>query len=127
MSSQPSQHSVGTRVLVVDHDPMMREVCREALESGGYGVELASSGAEARALFENRPASLVLCDIFMPSQDDCDTIPVLTRASRGPRVIAISGGAGDMLKVARLLGADAVLVKPFEDDDLMSVVSSLDD
>ena len=119
----PGQHR--PRVLVVDDDVAIREMCTRILEEEGYSVETACNGDEARRAFESRPASLVICDIFMPDRDGFETISGLRREYRGLKIIAMSGGSSTMLDLAKGLGADALLPKPFGTDGLLDLVRPL--
>lgn len=105
------------RILVIDDDPLISGWCRQALEMEGYEVAEASNGVEGLALFRERPAAVVLCDIFMPEKDGLETILALRQESAGPKIIAMSGGGlGGLVSfnvAARQLGAVRTLQKPF--------------
>jgi DNA-binding NtrC family response regulator len=71
---------------------------------------------------------MVITDILMPDGDGLEVITELKRAQPSVRVIAMSGGgshlrAAECLKFARGLGAHAVLLKPFNREQLIDVVS----
>ena len=67
---------------------------------------------------------VVITDIIMPEQEGIDTIIQIRRERPGIKIIAISGGGRirniDFLEMAQSLGADEVLAKPFEADELLS-------
>jgi CheY-like chemotaxis protein len=114
------------RILVVDDDPNLRAAIRRMLEPEGFEVEEASDGWDALRAFRARPADLVLCDVFMPEMDGLDVLRELAREFSGARVVAMSGGGFrgtmNLLPVAQHLGAAAVLYKPFERAELLTVV-----
>lgn len=117
----------GARVLVVDDDDAIRHLCRVVLESAGYVVSVAANGADALRLVREMPMDLVVCDIFMPEMDGIETISELGKHWQACKVIAISGGSGDLpdfLPVARHLGALRTLAKPFTPLALLSAVGS---
>jgi DNA-binding NtrC family response regulator len=62
----------------------------------------------------------------MPEQEGVQTIPEMRKAKPDAKIIAISGGGRigntDFLKIARHLGAMAVLAKPFDADELLALV-----
>ncbi len=58
---QPAQ-----TVLVVDDDPMVRELLKYSLTSGGLTVDMASDGIEALAYLSQKTPDLILLDRFMP-------------------------------------------------------------
>ena len=116
------------RILVVDDRAELRDFMQVALARAGYDVVLARNGAEALAVQRERSAELVITDIFMPEVDGIELIDRLRAAYPGTRVIAISAGVPglqDYLKVARQIGCDATLAKPFGAEALLRVVGSV--
>jgi FixJ family two-component response regulator len=65
---------------------------------------------------------VVLCDLFMPDMDGLEVIGQLRRAQA--RVVAMSGGFGDMdlLGTAKLLGAVQALQKPFTQQEIIETI-----
>ena len=114
------------RILVVDDDPNLRTAIRRMLEPEGFEIEEASDGRNAMRAFRARPADLVLCDVFMPEKDGLEVLRELAREFSGARVVAMSGGGFrgrmNLLPMAQGLGAAAVLYKPFERAELLTVV-----
>jgi CheY-like chemotaxis protein len=114
------------RILVVDDDPNLRTAIRRMLEPEGFEIEEASDGRNAMRAFRARPADLVLCDVFMPEKDGLEVLRELAREFSGARVVAMSGGGFrgtmNLLPMAQGLGAVAVLYKPFERAELLTVV-----
>jgi CheY-like chemotaxis protein len=114
------------RILVVDDDPNLRTAIRRMLEPEGFEIEEASDGRNAMRAFRARPADLVLCDVFMPEKDGLEVLRELAREFSGARVVAMSGGGFrgtiNLLPVAQGLGAAAVLYKPFERAEILTVV-----
>ena len=118
------------RVLVIDDNPDMRDATRDILEGAGYAVDLASDGALGLVLQRARPADIVITDIFMPNQDGIETIARLRSEFPRVKVIAMSGG-GELVKgksylsVAAEIGADRLLAKPFQPEQLLGAVREL--
>jgi CheY-like chemotaxis protein len=118
------------RVLVADDDAWLRRAACFTLAAAGFEVTEASSGAGAAgAAFRGRPDA-VLCDLLMVGDDGLSLIGELRCACPSVKVIALTGGDGfqgqaDMLRVARLLGADAVLRKPFVPDALLKALGEV--
>lgn len=75
------------RILVVDDEPDIRRICRILLETGGYTVLEAATGAEAVEQLRQHPElDLILMDIMMPElggYDACSRHPVVFH-SPGP-------------------------------------------
>jgi two-component system response regulator (stage 0 sporulation protein F) len=114
------------RILIVDDEDSVRALLRIALEEAGYDVSEAATAETAVALYEARPADLVITDIFMPEADAMAKILDLVHRNPTMKVIAVSGAASEdtAVGIAKLLGARQVLQKPFMIKDLLDVVQS---
>src|SRR5688500_16627584 len=86
------------RVLVVDDNAVNRQLATAHLRAAGYGVALASTGAEALEAFANAPADLVLLDIVMPDLDGFETCK---------RLRALPGGQDTPIVFLTALSDDA--------------------
>jgi CheY-like chemotaxis protein len=118
------------RILLVDDVPAVRLSIRAALEATGYQVIEAADGKEALSLLDSQVVDLIVTDLWMPNLDGVELLKCLRAANANIRVIAISGGG--MRKpidvsaaLAQTWGADAVLYKPFDNDDLVSEIKRL--
>jgi len=116
-------------VLVVDDDPLFREIARETLAQAGHRVAVAEDGGGALAAAKERP-DVAIVDMLMPNRDGLETIGDLRDAWPGLKVIAVSAGArllepDLLLRAAKALGADATLVKPVAGDRLIEAVEAL--
>ncbi|SMF18913.1 Response regulator receiver domain-containing protein [Tistlia consotensis] len=104
-------------VLVIDDDPDMRALIAATLESAGYQVLTSENGREAVATLIETPVDLVITDLFMPEFDGLEVIRAIRDCADHLPILAISGSSAyvtmDYLPIAHLLGADAVLPKPF--------------
>ena len=118
------------KIVVIDDDILCnRMVCR-ILESSGYEVRAAFTGAEGLKLFMHERPDLVITDLYMPEKDGLETIMELRRADGKIRILAISGGSlniniDDMLNAAEMFGADAVMAKPFQLEIFLQRVKGL--
>lgn len=116
------------RVLVVDDEPLGRDVCRRLLERDGYDVRTADGGVAALNAMTGPPPDVVLLDVNMPGLDGfavCRAIKV-NPATRFTPVIIVTG-AGDRAHRLRGIdaGADDFLSKPVDGDELRARVRSL--
>ncbi len=118
------------RILLVDDVPAVRLSIRATLEAAGYQVLEASDGKEALSLLDSQVVDLIVTDLWMPNLDGVELLKCLRAANANIRVIAISGGG--MRKpidvsaaLAQTWGADAVLYKPFDNDDLVGEIKRL--
>jgi DNA-binding response OmpR family regulator len=116
------------RILIIDDEELLRETIAQVLDDAGFDTRAASDGEEGIAEFRKSPSDLVITDILMPTKEGIETIRELRRLSSGVKIIAMSGG-GNLLKtsyldVARQLGANVVLRKPFEMRALLDAVNN---
>ena len=113
-------------VLLIEDDATTAWQISGYLRGGGHQVRVAGNGVAGLALFAQEAADLVIADIFIPEKDGLEVIRELRARSPELPVIAISGGgsvpAGDVLRLARVLGASEVLAKPVSRSDLLSAV-----
>ena len=112
-------------VLVVDDEPMVREVVARYLERDGVRVHEASDGDQAVAwLAANHPA-LVVLDVMLPGVDGLSLLRRL-RADGDVPVILLTARAEEVDRVVGLeLGADDYVVKPFSPRELAVRVRNL--
>jgi hypothetical protein len=114
------------RILIADDEPGVRGFLRTVLESGGYTVVEAANGKQALQEVRAGDVDLVITDLVMPEQEGIETIRAVRRDRPGVKVIAISGAfGGEFLKVAKYMGADAVLNKPVSADLLLATVQQM--
>lgn len=119
----------GCRCIVVDDDEAVRETLAGTLAQAGYSVRVAEDGLQALKLHAAEAADIVITDIVMPEMEGIEMILELRRRDPAVRILAISGGClrqdGDLLRYAEVLGADAVLAKPFRRAELLAVLADL--
>ncbi|MEI8395512.1 MAG: response regulator [Rhodospirillaceae bacterium] len=120
-----------TRILVVEDALEVRVSITASLEEAGFVVDEAADGAVALALLERQPCDLMITDLWMPNMDGLDLLKRLRAINPKLPVIAISGGAPRRAPIdysvalADTFGADRVLHKPFDNDDLVDEVKKL--
>ena len=115
--------SFATTVLVVDDDPTIRLVCRLNLELDGFHVLEAGNLTDARAAIETGTPDVLLLDVRVGIEDGIAFLHELKRAQPDFPVALVTGSArGDELLGA---GADAVITKPFELEQLRVTVEEL--
>jgi CheY-like chemotaxis protein len=117
------------RVLVVDDNPDMRSFVKLVLERAGFDVQVAADGQRALDLQRERPADVLITDIFMPESDGIELIARFKSGFPQVKIIAMSGGGHvskkDYLPVAKEIGADGVLQKPFAAGTLLRILQDL--
>lgn len=114
------------KVLVVDDSISIARQLTKMVE--GFGeyevVGHAKNGAEAVKLFKTLQPDVVLMDIVMPMMDGIQSLRTLMRLDPEARVVVISsmGGVGQKVEEAIRLGARSVISKPFEEEQVRSVL-----
>jgi CheY-like chemotaxis protein len=115
----------GARVLVVDDEETIRQLAADALSDEGYDVLEAANGAAALTLAREFPPAVIVLDMRMPVLDGWQ-FTAHYRSFPAPRApIVCMTAARDAKAWAQEIGADAVLAKPFDLDDLVNTVSQL--
>ena len=112
------------KILVIDDDHLVRYTLSKILSSNGHQVTTASDGQRAMTVLRDELPDVVVTDIIMPEQEGIETIVKIRHDHPEIKIIAISGGGRirnvDFLEMARSLGADEVIQKPFEAEELLS-------
>jgi CheY-like chemotaxis protein len=118
------------RVLVIDDDQIVREMISRMLKGAGYEVLEATNGATGLAVVASGiNIDLVITDIIMPEKEGIETIHELKRDFPEMKILAISGGgkgeSKNYLTIARSVGANSTLGKPFVKQELLDSVNGI--
>jgi CheY-like chemotaxis protein len=115
------------RVLVIDDDAAMRRMVVRTLSAKGYDVAEAENGQDGLEAMERAKPAVVITDILMPKTEGIETITKAKERFPKTKIIAMSGGGISrnlmFLDVARALGVDATLAKPFRPAELVEAVA----
>jgi len=118
-----------SRILVVEDDDQLRTMLKLLLTSAGHDVTEASDGAGVCDMHQRNPFDVIITDLVMPGIEGLGVITELRRRDPAVRIIAISGAgqgrAEEYLKIAKKLGAQLVLSKPFSNEEFLKAVSSV--
>ncbi len=113
------------RVLVVDDEPVVREVVTAYLRRDGLVVDEAADGPTALRLVETFRPDLVVLDVMLPGVDGFTILQQLRRAGEVP-VILLTARAEEPDRVLGLeMGADDYVVKPFSPRELAARVRTV--
>jgi DNA-binding response OmpR family regulator len=121
---RPDNSKMST-VLVVDDEPIVREVVVRYLERDGHRTLEAASGDEAARLLEHDPPSLVVLDVMLPGIDGFELCRRIRASSDLPIVLLTARGEEADRIVGLELGADDYLTKPFSPRELAVRVRNL--
>jgi signal transduction histidine kinase len=126
LRTRPLQEdSTTARILVVDDEPVLREMTAEMLTGRGYEVLTAGDGVEALEIYRREwgTISLVVLDLVMPRLGGLETFRRLTGMDRKARILLCSGQThSQQAHQAVLEGAIGLLPKPFGIAELLGWV-----
>ena len=115
-------------VLVVDDQPVLRELMADALTAAGYDVITAGNGARALDRVRHLRPDVIVLDIMMPVVDGFGFLEAYGQevaANSAPVVVVSATLSTDVVRRLHELGVSAWLSKPFDLDELVSCVQRL--
>ncbi len=116
------------KILIIDDDEIILNVFNRFLTGKGHDVTVAPDGRKGLRALEREAVDLVITDIMMPETDGLEVVMAIRGKGTDIPVIAISGGMHampmDFLPMAKKFGAEQVLYKPVELDDLLAAVNN---
>src|SRR4051812_12551298 len=111
-----------TTVLVIDDEPQIRRVVRNALRNDATEVIEAESGAQGIDIAAAKRPHLIVLDLGLPDIDGANVCREIRKWSQSP-IIVLSARHSDVEKVALLdSGADDYMTKPFSTSELQARV-----
>jgi two-component system, OmpR family, response regulator ResD len=113
------------RVLVVDDEPMVREVLSRYLERDGFEVESAADGELALEAFEARRPDLVLLDLMLPRVDGFEVFRRIRASAPSPVIMITARGDVTDRIVGLETGADDYVSKPFSPAEVVARVRAV--
>jgi DNA-binding response OmpR family regulator len=112
-------------ILVVDDEPVVRDIVVRYLRRDGFTTLEAGNGHDARALITEREPSLVVLDVMLPGIDGLDLCRWIRRQSELP-VILLTARVDETDRIIGLeLGADDYVTKPFSPRELTARVRAV--
>lgn len=114
-----------SKILVVDDEPMVREVLSQYLTSDGFDVVEAGDGDAAVAAVSDSNPDLVLLDLMLPKRNGLDVLSFIRSTTKLP-VILLTARGDEIDRVRGLeAGADDYVVKPFSAREVVARVRSV--
>jgi len=117
------------KILLIDDDPQILDLLQDVLTEAGHECCCAANGAIGFKALEESPFDLVVTDLIMPVAEGLETIMKIRSYGNHVPILAISGGIpwmpDDFLPMAKSLGADRTLSKPFEIGKFLQLVQEL--
>ena len=116
---------MSVKVLAIDDSRTIRELLRSALVAEGFTYECAVDGMDGVEKFSDFDPDVVITDINMPKLEGVGVVDTVRGEAVGatdPVVVLTAEYSGDKKARARAAGATGWMVKPFDDDSLISVL-----
>ena len=112
-------------MLVVDDEPIVRDVVVRYLERDGFETLIAADGDAARILIEEREPALVVLDVMLPGLDGLSLCRWIRERSNLPVILLTARGEEADRIVGLELGADDYVTKPFSPRELSARVRAV--
>jgi len=118
-----SMERVKARILVIDDDDLIRSIFKEILEEQGYTVVVADSTAKGLAYIVQRDFDLIFLDLKMSETDGAEILRQMKGIKDELPVVIITGYPdSEMMERAMEQGPLGVMLKPFDDSDIVAAV-----
>jgi len=112
-------------ILVVDDDPVARDLLRRHLSRGGYRVEVATNGEEAMRLAREISPDAITLDVLMPQMDGWTVLAALKEDPELEKIPVAMLSIVDDRHIGYSLGASDYLTKPIDREKLLAVLARL--
>jgi CheY-like chemotaxis protein len=115
-------------ILLVEDEPVIRELVSSMLSDGPVDVVCAADGVEGLKLAKSRPFNLILMDVVLPKLDGVSVCRILKSdpaTSAVPLYMLTAKAKKADMESATLAGADGYIQKPFKGTELMALVDRL--
>lgn len=112
------------RILLTDDDPQVRTMMASLLAMRGHHVEEAQAAREAIEMHRQAPFDLIVTDLVMKEMDGTELLRRVRALTPQTPIIAISGARQGRiyLNMAKLIGAERILAKPFSGEEFLEAV-----
>lgn len=115
-------------ILLVEDEPVIRELVRSMLSDGEVQVETAENGMEGLKLARTRKFDLILLDVVLPQMDGitvCRMLKADPFTSQVPLYMLTAKSRKSDIELATKAGANGYIHKPFRSAELMDLVLKL--
>jgi DNA-binding response OmpR family regulator len=117
------------KVMVIDDDPVIRELLQVNLRARGYEVILMASGHDALEALSTVQPVLILLDVMMPDMDGWEVLKIIRDFDEQNQIkilmLTAKSTERDKLIGKSILKADEYVTKPFDMSELFQIISKL--
>ena len=113
------------RILVVDDEPLIRRIIAEELMDEGHEVEQAENGQDAMDLLQQRSYELIVSDVQMPDITGLDLLRISRDQPEPTPFLLITAFTDKGLEEAFANGAQAILSKPIDFEQLHAAITRI--
>jgi two-component system nitrogen regulation response regulator NtrX len=112
------------QILIIEDEESIREYICFILNNHGFKTVEAKNGDEGLKRFREQSFDLIMTDMVMPDKDGKEIMEIIRKTDPNVAVMAISGAMSykELLSGAGKVGADAVVQKPFTENELVKTV-----
>ena len=124
--SRSTHGAVAHRIMVVEDDVESADFIKELLEKRGYSVAIAKDGGQAQTTFVMRKPDFVILDVMLPGESGFEICERMKQTDESIPVLFLSViELEDARSLARRVGADGFMTKPFDPDELVKQIESI--
>ena len=113
------------QILIAEDNDADRLFLGAVLEEAGHDLHFAEDGEEALTIYAKNPIDVVVTDIMMARKDGVELIMALRKLNPDVAIIAVSGKGPTGLGFAELAGAQKIMAKPVDRDELIRAVREM--
>lgn len=126
----PVTHPYKKKVLVIEDDTLTRITLCKLFTKMNYEPVEACNGFGGIKLFRSHKPDVVITDLLMPDKEGLSTISEIRAISKSVPIVAMTSGGSthnmNFLGIARELGANHTLSKPFKPDEIFQLLQALE-
>ena len=124
---EPARNATGApaRVLVIDDEPIIRDVLQDILSREGYEIESVPDAEAGLSALDSSEHDLVILDLMLPGIGGFETLKAIKRRDPDSVVVMITAyGSVETAVQAMRMGAHDYLTKPFKNEDVLRTLST---